>query len=67
MAASVTKHAYDTAASVAHRNAENVNGKTMYATASKATDTFDWSKREAMEQQRKLRLTQVSGTQLKVK
>lgn len=61
MAASATKQAYDD--TMTHRNAENVNGKIIHATSSNATDTFDWRKREAIEQQRKLRLTQVSVVQ----
>lgn len=63
MAATVTKHAYETTAAAATttlRNVESANGKIMHATTSNAADPFDWPKQEAIKQQRKLRLTQVS-------
>lgn len=49
MSASTTKHIN-----------EPVNGKKQTTTATKTSDSFDWKKREAISQQRKLRLNQVS-------
>lgn len=49
MSASITKHVN-----------EPVNGEKQTTKTTKTSDSFDWKKREAINQQRKLRLNQVS-------
>lgn len=54
----ITTHIYPS--STSNKENESCNGKRVEITKSDATgSSFDWAKQEAINQQRKLRLTQV--------